>query len=125
MKWEIFTDLGLHCLDASPLLYASIKSGMRGEWNVSAGYDMTTGSFANYVLGSYMSDYRTRVVTSGDVPRQGVFHVGASYDYKRPVTELFMGFGANYSYSHGNMMTDMTIADGQYLLTSALHDWPP
>lgn len=123
MKWEVFTDIGLHCLDASPLLYASIKSGMRGEWNVSAGYDMTTGSFANYVLGGYMSDYRTRVVTSGDVPRQGVFHVGASYDYKRPVTELFMSFGANYSYSHGNMMTDMTIADGQYLLTSVLHDW--
>ena len=123
MEWEIFTDMGLHCLDASPLLYASIKSGMRVEWNVSLGYDMTTGSFANYAAGSYMSDYRTHIVTSGDVPRQGVFHASASYDYKRPVAELFMSLGASYNYSHGNMMTDMTITDGQYLLTSVLHDW--
>lgn len=84
---------------------------------------MSTGSFSDYAVGSYMSDYRTQVVRSGIVPRQGTFHAGFSYDYKRPVTELFMSFGANYNYNHGNVMTDMTITDGQYLLETVANDW--
>lgn len=123
VNWKILTERGEHYLDASPLLYANIKSGRRGEWTLSSGYNMSTGRFSDYAVGSYMSDYRTQVVRSGIVPRQGTFHAGISYDYKRPVTELFMSFGANYNYNHGNVMTDMTITDGQYLLETVANDW--
>lgn len=123
VNWKILTERGEHYLDASPLLYTNIKSGRRGEWTLSSGYNMSTGSFSDYAVGSYMSDYRTQVVRSGIVPRQGTFHAGFSYDYKRPVTELFMSFGANYNYNHGNVMTDMTITDGQYLLETVANDW--
>lgn len=47
----------------------------------------------------------------------------AGYDYKRPVTEMFMSFNASYNYNHGSAMTDMTIADGQYLLRNVTRDW--
>lgn len=123
LRWTMFTDRGEHSLDASPSLYINVKSGMRGEWNASLGYNMKTGSFADYAAGSYMSDYRTQVIKAGPVQRNGTFYGHASYDYKRSVAELFMSFGADYNCSHGNVMTDMSISDGRYLLRSVARDW--
>ena len=123
VRWETFTDRGKNYLDASPSLYMNVKSGRRGEWTGTVGYRMTTGGVDSYAVDSYMSDYRTRVVTSGIVPRQGTFSAMVGYDYKRPVTEMFMSFNASYNYNHGSAMTDMTIADGQYLLRNVTRDW--
>lgn len=123
VRCEMFTDREEHYLDASPSLYMNVKSGRRGEWTGTFGYRMTTGGMDSYVVDSYLSDYRTRVVTSGLIPRQGIFYATAGYDYKRPVTEMFMSFSASYNYNHGNVMTDMSITDGDYLLRGVAHDW--
>ena len=119
----MFTDCGIHHLDASPSLGINVKTGRRGELTASSGYNMTSGGMADYAVASYMRDYRTQVITHGLVPRQGTFYATAGYDYKRPVTEMFMSFSATYNYNHGNVMTDMAITDGQYLLRSVAHHW--
>ena len=123
VRWEMFTDRGIHHLDASPSLGINVKTGRRGELTASSGYNMTSGGMADYAVASYMRDYRTQVITHGLVPRQGTFYATAGYDYKRPVTEMFMSFSATYNYNHGNVMTDMAITDGQYLLRSVAHHW--
>ena len=123
MKWTVFTERGEHCLDASPSLQVTLKTGMRGELNVGTGYSMQTGGWADFAVRSYMRDYRTWVENCGAVPRTGVFYANAVYNYKRPVAEFFMSATLGYNYSHGNMMTDMAIDSGRYLLTSVLHDW--
>ena len=123
MKWTVFTERGEHCLDALPSLQVTLKTGMRGELNVGTGYSMQTGGWADFAVRSYMRDYRTWVENCGAVPRTGVFYANAVYNYKRPVAEFFMSATLGYNYSHGNMMTDMAIDSGRYLLTSVLHDW--
>lgn len=123
MKWTVFTDRGEHCLDASPSLQVTLKTGMRGELNVGTGYSMQTGGWADFAVCSYMRDYRTSVENCGTVPRTGLFYANAVYDYKRPVTELFMSAMLSYNNVHGNVMTDMAIHDGQYALTTVRRGW--
>ena len=123
MKWTVFTDRGEHCLDASPSLQVTLKAGMRGELNVGTGYSMQTGGWADFAVGRYMRDYRTLVENCGTVPRTGVFYANAVYDYKRPVAELFMSATLSYNNTHGNVMTDMAIHDGQYALTTVRRGW--
>ena len=123
LKWQLFAERKEHYLDASPSLTATVKSGVRGEWFFRALYNMTTGGWADIAVSDYRSDYRTRVVNSGVMPRQGVFTALATYEYKRPVKGLFASASMVYGYYHGNMMTDMTISDGDYLLSGVAHDW--
>lgn len=123
LKWQLFAERKEHYLDASPSLTATVKSGVRGEWFFHALYNMTTGGWADIAVSDYRSDYRTRVVNSGVMPRQGVFTALATYEYKRPVKGLFASASMVYGYYHGNVMTDMTISDGDYLLSGVAHDW--
>ena len=123
VRWTVITGDGGQYLDASPTMLANIRSGTRGEWNVNAGYAMTTDGWESFAVGEYMSDYRTHVFNGSMPSRRGTFSVGVSYDYKRPVKEMFMSFGANYSRNHGNMMTDMAITGGHYLLNSVARCW--
>ena len=123
MKWTVFTCRGEHYLDASPSLQVTVRTGMRGELNVGTGYSMQTGGWGDFAVSRYMRDYRTLVENCGAVPRTGTFYANAVYNYKRPVAEFFMSATLGYNYSHGNMMTDMAIDSGRYLLTSVLHDW--
>lgn len=123
MKWTVFTDRGEHCLDASPSLQVTLKTGTRGELNVGTGYSMQTGGWADFAVRSYMRDYRTWVENCGTVPRTGVFYANAVYDYKRPVAELFMSATLSYNNVHGNLMTDMSIDGGRYTLTTVRRGW--
>ena len=75
---------------------------------------MKPGEWNNFVLDEYAFDYRTTYATCGIVPVDRTLSAYITYDYKRPVKELFWSFTASYSHTRSNLMTDMTIADGRY-----------
>lgn len=99
---------------ASPSLYLSLKTGMRSELTAWGGYAMKPGEWNSFALDEYAFDYRTTYATCGVVPVDRTLSAYITYDYKRPVKELFWSFTASYSHTRSNLMTDMTIADGRY-----------
>lgn len=122
MEWDIFFRRDRQFLNFSPSLMFNMKTGSRGEWIVGTGYSRKTGGWTDFALGEYDSDYRTHVITHGTIPCTGTFYANAGYNYKRPVREFFSSFSASYNYFHGNVMTDMTITDGKYLLDIVARD---
>lgn len=114
VRWQRLTEQNRNLLYASPSLYLSLKTGMRSELTVWGGYAMKPGEWNNFVLDEYAFDYRTTYATCGVVPVDRTLSAYITYDYKRPVKELFWSFTASYSHTRSNLMTDMTIADGRY-----------
>lgn len=114
VRWQRLTAQNRNLLYASPSLYLSLKTGMRSELTAWGGYAMKPGEWNNFVLDEYAFDYRTTYATCGIVPVDRTLSAYITYDYKRPVKELFWSFTASYSHTRSNLMTDMTIADGRY-----------
>lgn len=114
VRWQRLTAQNRNLLYASPSLYLSLKTGMRSELTAWGEYAMKPGEWNNFVLDEYAFDYRTTYATCGIVPVDRTLSAYITYDYKRPVKELFWSFTASYSHTRSNLMTDMTIADGRY-----------
>lgn len=114
VRWQRLTAQNINQLYASPSLYLSLKTGMRSELTAWGEYAMKPGEWNNFVLDEYAFDYRTTYATCGIVPVDRTLSAYITYDYKRPVKELFWSFTASYSHTRSNLMTDMTIADGRY-----------
>ena len=114
VRWQRFTAQNRNLLYASPSLYFNCKTGMRSELTAWGGYTMKPGEWNRFVLDEYAFDYRTTYATCGIVPVDRTLSAYITYDYKRPVKELFWTFTASYSHIRSNVMTDMAIADGQY-----------
>lgn len=114
VRWQRLTAQNRNLLYASPSFYLNLKTGMRSELTAWGGYAMKPGEWNNFVLDEYAFDYRTTYATCGIVPVDRTLIAYITYDYKRPVKELFWSFTASYSHTRSNLMTDMTIADGRY-----------
>lgn len=114
VRWQRLTEQNRNLLYASPSLYLNLKTGMRSELTAWGGYAMKPGEWNNFVLDEYAFDYRTTYATCGVVPVDRTLSAYITYDYKRPVKELFWSLTASYSHTRSNLMTDMTIADGRY-----------
>lgn len=114
VKWQRLTAQNRNLLYASPSLYLSLKTGMRSELTAWGGCAMKPGEWNNFALDEYAFDYRTTYATCGVVPVDRTLSAYITYDYKRPVKELFWSFTTSYSHTRSNLMTDMTIADGRY-----------
>lgn len=114
VRWQRLTAQNRNLLYASPSLYLNLKTGMRSELTAWGGYAMKPGEWSRFALDEYTFDYRTAYATCGIVPVDRTLSAYITYDYKRPVRELFWSFTASYSHTRSNLMTDMTIADGRY-----------
>lgn len=114
VRWQRLTAQNRNLLYASPSLYLNLKTGMRSELTAWGGYAMKPGEWNSFALDEYAFDYRTTYATCGIVPVDRTLSAYITYDYKRPVKELFWSFTAIYSHTRSNLMTDMTIADGRY-----------
>lgn len=114
VRWQRLTAQNRNLLYASPSLYLNLKTGMRSELTAWGGYAMKPGEWNSFALDEYAFDYRTTYATCGIVPVDRTLSAYITYDYKRPVKELFWSFTASYSHTCSNLMTDMTIADGRY-----------
>lgn len=114
VRWQRLTAQNRNLLYASPSLYLNLKTGMRSELTAWGGYAMKPGEWSRFALDEYTFDYRTTYATCGIVPVDRTLSAYITYDYKRPVRELFWSFTAIYSHTRSNLMTDMTIADGRY-----------
>lgn len=114
VRWQRLTEQNRNLFYASPSLYLNLKTGMRSELTAWGEYAMKPGEWNNFALDEYAFDYRTTYATCGIVPVDRTLSAYITYDYKRPVKELFWSFTASYSHTRSNLMTDMTIADGRY-----------
>lgn len=114
VRWQRLTAQNINQLYVSPSLYLNLKTGMRSELTAWGGYAMKPGEWNSFALDEYAFDYRTTYATCGVVPVDRTLSAYITYDYKRPVKELFWSFTASYSHTRSNLMTDMTIADGRY-----------
>jgi hypothetical protein len=116
LQWERFAELGHSFFNAAPLVSLSLKSGYHSEWYLYAGYRSATGQWESFLLPNYRSDYRTVITTDGTIPRHETFYSGIYYYYKRPIQGLFWNSSASISRTRNNMVTDLQIDNGQYLL---------
>lgn len=114
LRWQRLTTQNRNRLYASPSLYLNFKTGMRSELTAWGGYAMKSGEWSSFALDEYVFDYRTTYATCGIVPVNRTLSAYITYDYKRPVKELFWSFTASYDHTRSNLMTDMTITDGRY-----------
>lgn len=114
VRWQRLTEQNRNLLYASPSLYLNLKTGMRSELTAWGGYAMKPGEWNSFALDEYAFDYRTTYAMCGVVPVDRTLSAYITYDYKRPVKELFWSFTTSYSHTRSNLMTDMTIADGRY-----------
>lgn len=114
VRWQRLSAQDISLLFVSPSFYLNLKTCMRSELTVAGGYSMKPGEWNRFALDEYVSDYRTTYATCGIVPVNRTLSAYITYDYKRPVKELFWSFTASYNHIRSNVMTDMTVADGKY-----------
>ncbi|MDO4158911.1 MAG: hypothetical protein Q4D41_00465 [Prevotellaceae bacterium] len=117
IKWEFFANQGEQYLNVSPSLYMNLKTSSRSEWIGNVGYSRNAGDWAGFLLPEYTKDYRTTMITEGIIPTTGTFYSRISYNYKRPIKELFWNMNLSFNRLWYNTMTDMTITDGYYAMS--------
>lgn len=115
---QAFTRQGSEYVDASPSVLVNLRPGRRHELTGGFGLSSTTGGWDSFAMSGYMQDYRTEVITSGVIPRNRLLFGSLQYDYKRTLAELFSSFGLTWNRTFTNLMTDMTIRDGRYRLST-------
>ncbi len=112
--WERFTYPQKTLFAVSPFLYLYKKLDFRRELTFYAGYNTSTGSATNYALPQYRRSYRSWYTSSDIIPINHSLYGKLSYDYKRPIKELFFSASVNASRYWMNTASDLRIVDGNY-----------
>ena len=114
LVWERFTRPQKTLLAVSPLLHLYKKLDFRRELTFYTGYNTSTGSATNYALGQYRRSYRSWYTSSDIIPINHSLYGKLSYDYKRPIKELFFSASLNASRYWTNTASDLRIVGGNY-----------
>lgn len=122
IEWNIYTRQDKQLLDYSPSVFFNFQARNRHELWGTLGYTKSTGGWSQFLLDEYSSNYRTLVRHNGVIPRTGNLYATVSYDYKRTLAEFFSSFSLSANRTWANMMTEMTIDDGRYVLNSVAHN---
>jgi hypothetical protein len=101
--------------EVAPQLYLTFKAGFRHEWEIYGKYWQEAGDWSSFLLTDYRKDYRTTYLSDGVIPWTRNFNTGVIYSYKRPVNEFFWTASVYYQTSRRNIISDLQIADGQYI----------
>ena len=112
--WERFTYPQKTLWTVSPFLYLNKKLDFRRELIAYIGYNTSTGNASNYVLDQYRESYRSWYTSSDIIPITRSLYGKLSYDYKRPIKEIFFSASLNANRYWMNTATDLRIVDGNY-----------
>ncbi len=112
--WERFTYPQKTLLTVSPYLYLYKKLDFRRELTIYTGYSTGTGNATNYAIKQYRKSYRSWYTSSDIIPITRSLYGKLSYDYKRPIKEIFFSASVNASKNWMNTASDLRIEDGKY-----------
>ncbi len=112
--WERFTYPQKTLLTVSPYLYLYKKLDFRRELTIYTGYSTGTGNATNYAIKQYRQSYRSWYTSSDIIPITRSLYGKLSYDYKRPIKEIFFSASVNASKNWMNTASDLRIEDGKY-----------
>ena len=112
--WERFTYPQKTLLTISPYLYLYKKLDFRRELTIYTGYNTGTGNATNYAMKQYRQSYRSWYTSSDIIPITRSLYGKLSYDYKRPIKEIFFSASVNASKNWMNTASDLRIEDGRY-----------
>ena len=112
--WERFTYPQKTLLTVSPYLYLYKKLDFRRELTIFTGYSTGTGNATNYAIKQYRKSYRSWYTSSDIIPITRSLYGKLSYDYKRPIKEIFFSASVNASKNWMNTASDLRIVDGKY-----------
>ena len=112
--WERFTYPQKTLLTISPYLYLYKKLDFRRELTIYTGYSTGTGNATNYAIKQYRKSYRSWYTSSDIIPITRSLYGKLSYDYKRPIKEIFFSASVNASKNWMNTASDLRIEDGKY-----------
>ena len=112
--WERFTYPQKTLLTISPYLYLYKKLDFRRELTIYTGYSTGTGNATNYAMKQYRQSYRSWYTSSDIIPITRSLYGKLSYDYKRPIKEIFFSASINASKNWMNTASDLRIEDGKY-----------
>lgn len=112
--WERFTYPQKTLWAVSPFLYLTKKLDFRKEMTAYIGYNTNTGSATNYVLNSFRRSYRSWYQSSDIIPITRSLYGKLSFDYKRPIKEIFFSASINTNRYWANTASDLRIVDGNY-----------
>ena len=112
--WERFTYPQKTLLTISPYLYLYKKLDFRRELTIYTGYSTGTGNATNYAIKQYRKSYRSWYTSSDIIPITRSLYGKLSYDYKRPIKEIFFSASVNASKNWMNTASDLRIVDGKY-----------
>ena len=112
--WERFTYPQKTLLTISPYLYLYKKLDFRRELTIYTGYSTGTGNATNYAIKQYRQSYRSWYTSSDIIPITRSLYGKLSYDYKRPIKEIFFSASVNASKNWMNTASDLRIVDGKY-----------
>ena len=115
--WERFTYPQKTLFALSPFLYLYKKLDFRRELTAYMGYNTSTGSDTYYALNNYRKSYRSWYQSGDIIPITRSLYSKLSYDYKRPIKELFFSASITGSKYWMNTATDLRIVDGNYYTT--------
>ena len=112
--WERFTYPQKTLLTISPYLYLYKKLNFRRELTIYTGYSTGTSNATNYAMKQYRQSYRSWYTSSDIIPITRSLYGKLSYDYKRPIKEIFFSASVNASKNWMNTASDLRIVDGKY-----------
>ncbi len=98
----------------SPYLYLNKKVNFRREITAYMGYNTSTGSASAYALDNYRTSYRSWYNSGDIIPITRSLYGKVSYDYKRPIRELFYSVAVTAGKYWANTASDLRIVDGNY-----------
>ena len=112
--WKQFTYPQKTLWTVSPFLYLNKQMNFRNELIAYIGYNTSTGSSTNYALSSYRHSYRSWYMSNDIIPITHSLFGKLSYDYKRPIKEIFFSVSLNANRYWMNTASDLRIVDGNY-----------
>lgn len=78
------------------------------------GYTTSTGDARNYALSQYRRSYRSWYVSGDIIPVTRSLYGNLSYEYKRPIKEIFFSASINANRFWMNTASDLRIVNGNY-----------
>ena len=112
--WERFTYPKKTLWAVSPFVYLNKKLNFRQEMTTYFGYTTSTGDAKNYALSQYRRSYRSWYVSGDIIPVTRSLYGNLSYEYKRPIKEVFFSASINANRFWMNTASDLRIVNGNY-----------
>lgn len=117
IRYEHFCRQQQNFFFLNPNIYLRQKVGNRSEWTFNGNYYEHIGDWHEFGIKSYRMDYRSYYQAESFIPLLKTLSAYLSYDYKRPIQELFFNGSVTGSRNWSNASSDFEIINGNYYTT--------